>query len=77
MPKRLTLSPHLSLEELEQRYRQARNVTERSHYQILWLIAQGKASQEVADVMGYSRNWIYELVHSYNVMGTEALLPRQ
>lgn len=73
MPKRLTISPHLSLEELEQRYRQAKNVTERSHYQILWLLAQGKPSQEVAGVTGYSRSWIYELVRSYNRMGVEAL----
>jgi len=73
MPKRLTISPHLSLEELEQRYRQAKTVTERSHYQILWLLAQGKPSQEVAAVTGYSRNWIYELVRSYNRIGVEAL----
>lgn len=73
MPKRLTISSHLSLEELEQRYRQAKTATERSHYQILWLLAQGKPSEEVAEVTGYGRNWIYELVRSYNRIGIEAL----
>lgn len=73
MPKRLTIAPHLSIEELEQRYRNAKTVSERSHYQILWLLAQGKASEEVAEVTGYSRNWIYELVRSYNRMGVETL----
>lgn len=73
MPKRLCLHPHLAIEELEKRYRQAKNVTERSHYQILWLLAQGKPSEEVAAVTGYSRNWIYELVRSYNEMGAEAV----
>lgn len=73
MPKRITISPHLSLEELEKGYRQAKNVTERSHYQILWLLAQGKSSKEVAAVTGYDRNWIYELVRSYNRLGVEAL----
>lgn len=73
MPKRLTITPHLSLDELEQRYRHAKTVTERSHYQILWLLAKGKPSEEVATVTGYSRNWIYELARSYNQLGMEAL----
>ncbi len=73
MPKRLTIKPHLSIDELEQHYRQAKTVTERSHYQILWLLAKGKRSEEVAAVTGYSRSWIYELARSYNHLGVEAL----
>ncbi|NEQ15515.1 MAG: IS630 family transposase [Moorea sp. SIO3E2] len=73
MPKRLTISPHLTIDELEQGYRQAKTVTERSHYQILWLLAKGNKSEEVAAVTGYSRSWIYELVRSYNHLGNEAL----
>lgn len=34
MPKCLQITPHLSVEELEQRYRQAKDGVERSHYQI-------------------------------------------
>ena len=44
MSKRLCVSPHLSIDELEKRYRQAKTVTERSHYQILWLLGQGRPS---------------------------------
>ena len=73
MPKRLKLSPHLSIDELDQRYRKSKTVTERSHYQILWLLAKGKPSEEIAAVTGYSRSWIYELVRSYNHLGVEAL----
>lgn len=73
MPKRITIAPHLPIEELEQRYRQAKDPVERSHYQIIWLLAQDKRSEEVATVMGYSRSWIYELVRSYNQVGPEAL----
>lgn len=73
MPKRLCITSHLSIQELEQRYRQAKSSIERSHYQILWLLAQGRPSQEVAAVTGYHRNWIYELVRSYNQLGPEAL----
>lgn len=30
-------------------------------------------TEEVAEVTGYSRDWIYELVRSYNRLGVEAL----
>lgn len=73
MPRRITIQPHLSLEELEARYRGAKDAIERTHYQIIWLLAQGKRSCEVAEIMGYSRGWIYELVWGYNRIGPESL----
>lgn len=42
MPKRITIAPHLSLEELENRYRQAKEPLVRSDYQIIWLLASGR-----------------------------------
>jgi hypothetical protein len=50
MPKTIKIVPHLSLEELEGRYRKARDPVLRSHYQILWLISQGKTTTEVMEV---------------------------
>jgi transposase len=73
VPKRLQIAPHLPLAELERRYRQASEGIERSHYQIIWLLAQGRKSEEVAALTSYSRLWIYELVRSYNRCGPEAL----
>lgn len=73
MPKRISIIPHLSIDELEQRYRQATDGIERSHYQIIWLLAQGRLMEEVAAVTGYSRDWIYELVRSYNRIGVAGL----
>lgn len=73
MPKRISISPHLTIDELAQRYRQATHPTERSHYQIIWLLAQGRPTEEVTAVTGYSRDWIYQLVRSYNRLGPEAL----
>ncbi len=73
MARRLKIEAHLSLEELEERYRQAKEGVERSHYQIIWLLAQGKRSEEVAELTGYSRSWIYELVWGYNRIGPESL----
>jgi hypothetical protein len=69
MPKRITIARHLSLNELENRYRQAKDPVERSHYQIIWLLASGRPTEEVAAITSYSRNWIYELVWGYNRVG--------
>ncbi len=73
MPKRITIAPHLSLDELENRYRQAKEPVQRSHYQIIWLLASGRPTEEVAAITSYSRNWIYELVWGYNRVGPETL----
>jgi hypothetical protein len=46
--------PALSIDALEQRYRQAGDPVARSHWQIVWLLHQGHLTAEVADVTGYS-----------------------
>jgi transposase len=69
MPKRLTLVCHLSHEDLHQRYRQATDSVERTHYQILWLLASGKTTQQVAEVTGYSLRWIRVIANRYNQQG--------
>ena len=73
MPKRITIAPHLSVEELKKRYRKIKDPLERSHYQIICLLAQGRRTEEVAAITRYSRNWIYELVWGYNRIGPETL----
>ena len=69
MNKRLSVEAHLSVEEVERRYRRARDGVERSHWQIVWLVAQGHACAEVAALTGYSVPWVRELVHRYNRAG--------
>ena len=77
MPKTIKLVPHLGSEELEDRYRKARDPVERSHYQILWLIGEGKTTSQVMEVTGYSRGWIQQLARRYNAGGPEALGDRR
>ena len=77
MPKKIELHPHLSTEELENRYREAKDPVERSHYQIVWLIGEGKTTSEVMEVTGYSRTWIQRLSRRYNRGGPEALGDRR
>ena len=73
MGRRLTIESHLSLEELEKGYRNAKDAIAKTHYQALWLLKRGKRTKEVAEVTGYSRLWLYELVRSYNREGEAAI----
>ena len=61
MPKRISIAKHLTIEQLEQYYRQAKDGVESRQYQIIWLLAQGKKTLEVEEITGYSRTWIYAL----------------
>lgn len=58
-------------------YRQATEATQRSHYQIIWLLATGKTPQEVAQVTGYTRIWIYQLIKRYNQRSASGLGDRR
>jgi transposase len=77
MPKTIKLEPHLDSEELENRYRKAKDPVERSHYQIVWLISEGKTTRQVIEATGYSRGWVQQLARRYNAQGPEALGDRR
>ena len=54
MPRRLSLNPPPATDELERRYRACRDLVERGHWQIVWLVAQGHTCPTVARLTGYS-----------------------
>ena len=64
---------HLSVTELEERYRAARDVTEARHLQAIWLLAQGRTVLDVAGVLAFTPRWVEELAARYNARGPEAL----
>ena len=64
--RRLRLTPHLRPAELEARYRRASDPVARSHWHMLWLLAQGQSIQEVACNTGYSATWIATIARRYN-----------
>ena len=68
---------HLSVEELEARYRAARDVTEARHAQAIWLLAQGRTVLEVAEVLAFVPRWVTQLAARYNASGPEALGDRR
>jgi transposase len=73
MPKRLSIQPHLTREDLERRYRTAKDPVARSHWQMVWLLAQGMPSEQVAAVTGYSLKWVRIMVQRYNQHGPTRL----
>ncbi len=52
---------HLSVAELEGRYRAARDATEARHTQAIWLLAQGRDVLDVAGVLALAPRWVEEL----------------
>ena len=68
---------HLSIEDLEARYRAARDVTEARHFQAIWLLAQGRTVLEVAEVLAFVPRWVTQLAARCNASGPEALGDRR
>jgi Winged helix-turn helix len=77
MGRHIHHQPHLPVDELERRYRAAKEPHERSWWQILWLLAQGRTATELAGVTGYSAYWIGQLAKRYNAQGPAGMHNRQ
>src|SRR3954466_15567349 len=75
--RRLEIPPHLTVDELEERYRGAHDPVARSQWQIVWLLASGQTTAAVAQSTGYSANWIREVARRYREAGPEAIGDRR
>src|SRR5215203_3940116 len=64
---------HLSLRQLETRYRASQDATEARHLQAIWLLAQGRTVLEVAEVLAFVPRWVEQLAARYNASGPAAL----
>jgi hypothetical protein len=64
---------HLSIAELEARYRAARDATEARHFRAIWLLAQGRTALQVSEVLAFVPRWVRQLAARYNASGPEAL----
>ena len=76
MAQRMTIAPHLSVDELEQRYRRADDPIARSQWQMVWLLASGLPTGQVARVTGYSVRWVQEIARRYRA-GPQAIGDRR
>lgn len=77
MPRFATVASHLSVAELERRYRQAHDPVERSHWHLVWLVATGRQVPEVATLVGYSSNWVRTIIRRYNADGAAGIVDRR
>lgn len=73
MARRTKLEPHLSPEQLKQRFQTATDRAERNHFQALWLISQGHTQAQAAQIVGYSERWVHQLVKRYNADGVDSM----
>lgn len=69
MARRISLEPHLTIEELEGRYRSTKGSVERSRWHFSWLLARGLTAKLVASITGYSACWIGRIAQRYNQQG--------
>lgn len=72
-----TVVDHLSVDELEERYRACVDVTQARHFQTIWLLAKGHTVREVSEAMSFGERWIDQVRERYNVFGPGALGDRR
>ena len=75
--RRIRLEPHLTEEELEQRYRRTTEGVERDRWQMLWLLARGYQAKQIAAVTGYCAKWVGLVARQYNAAGPAGVPKRR
>jgi hypothetical protein len=75
--RRIHLASNLSVEELGQRYRQAKDPTDRSRWHMLWLLARGSTATAIAELTGSSPYWSGHLARRSNVEGSAAVIDQR
>ena len=71
------VAEHLSLAELQAGYRDSKAATLARHYQVIWLLAQGRSCAEVAQLTSLARRWVEQLLARYNQFGPSSLGDRR
>jgi transposase len=67
------IKSHLSVMELEHRYKTASEAIAKSHFHALWLLARGYSIDQVAGLLSFSTRWVRILIERYNGGGPERL----
>jgi hypothetical protein len=68
---------HLSLADLQAGYRTSGDATRARHYQVIWLLAQGRSVAETARLTSFAGRWIERLLARYNAFGPASLGDRR
>ncbi len=57
---------HLSIEELRERYASCSDARIARHFQTIWLLAKGYSIAEVSEMTSFGTRWIEQLLARYN-----------
>jgi transposase len=68
---------HLSVAELQAGYRGSGDATLSRHYQVIWLLAQGRSCAEAARLTSFAQRWVEQLLERYNAFGPASLGDRR
>lgn len=68
---------HLSLAQLQAGYRTSGDARLARHYQVIWLLAQGRSCVEAAQLTSFARRWVEQLLARYNAFGPTSLGDRR
>jgi transposase len=77
MGKRVKIQTDSTAEELHERYRQAKDAVERTHWHILWLAKEGKTPQVIAEQIGYTARWVRTVIGRWNAQGEAGIRDRR
>jgi len=64
---------HLTLRELERRYKKAKDPVEKTRFQAVYHAAKGLSAREIARITLQTPRWVHATVRRYNLLGPEAL----
>lgn len=77
---RLPIVPHLSHDEIAQRYRACRDGLEKTHWQVLWLLTRPDeplTPAQAAAAVGLTPSWVRTLLKRWNTEGAAGLADRR
>lgn len=74
MPKRAYIEPHLSIEELKDRYRKTKDSVESRRWHFLWKVALGWSVKNSALAVGISQSYGWKILKGYNEKGISGVL---
>lgn len=73
MPRALTVAPHLSLAEVQERFRKEDDPVARTHWQVVMMAMKGAPSKEIVNATTYGRDWVFVILKRYNERGPSAI----
>jgi len=63
------VAEHLSVAELEERYKACKDVTALRHYQAIFLLAKGHSTRQTGEITSFGQRWIEQRLERYNAIG--------